>query len=391
MEDAIYLIQPDESLVEMHATPYESEPLLQGMLAKYPHLLAGGQMDEANPRRWLLIGREMGIAWEEGGGDQLSLDHLFVDQDGIPTLVEVKRSSDTRIRREVVGQMLEYAANAVSYWPIEKLRLRFEARCQAEGLEAEQLIIDFLADADSDEPDPEQFWQQVQANLQAGRIRLVFVADEIPPQLRRIVEFLNQQMTPAEVLAVEVRQYVGQELRTLVPRLIGQTAQAQQRKSGGSVQYEPWDEARFFADLARRGGQAEVDAARRILDWAKTHMPDIYWGRGKKDGSFTPGLTYEGQWHQLIGVWTNRYVELQFQYMKSRGTLSDAQRLALLKRINQTAGAALPDESIHRRPSIPLATFTKPGVLDAFLKDLEWALDQFKDKSPATRHGLTDS
>src|SRR5690606_7601891 len=99
--------------------------------------------------------------------------------------------------------------------------------------------------------------------------------------------------------------------------------------------------------------------------------------------SFTPGLTYEGQWHQLIGVWTNRYVELQFQYMKSRGTLSDAQRLALLKRINQTAGAALPDESIHRRPSIPLATFTKPGVLDAFLKDLEWALDQFKDKSPA--------
>ena len=28
-----------------------------------------------------------------------------------PTLVEVKRSSDTRIRREVVGQMLDYAAN----------------------------------------------------------------------------------------------------------------------------------------------------------------------------------------------------------------------------------------------------------------------------------------
>ena len=31
----------------------------------------------------------------------------------MPTLVEVKRSSDTRIRREVVGQMLHYAANAV--------------------------------------------------------------------------------------------------------------------------------------------------------------------------------------------------------------------------------------------------------------------------------------
>src|SRR5690606_20140233 len=102
--------------------------------------------------------------------------------------------------------------------------------------------------------------QQVQANLQAGRIRLVFVADEIPAQLRRIVEFLNQQMTPAEVLAVEVRQYVGKAPRTLVPRLIGQTAQAQQRKGTSSVERRQWDETSFFAELARRGGQAEVEA-----------------------------------------------------------------------------------------------------------------------------------
>jgi len=29
-------------------------------------------------------------------------NYLFVDQDGIPTLVEVRRQSDTRLRREVV-------------------------------------------------------------------------------------------------------------------------------------------------------------------------------------------------------------------------------------------------------------------------------------------------
>ncbi len=33
-------------------------------------------------------------------------------------MVRVKRR-DTRIRREVVGQMLEYAANAVTYWPVD--------------------------------------------------------------------------------------------------------------------------------------------------------------------------------------------------------------------------------------------------------------------------------
>jgi hypothetical protein len=31
-----------------------------------------------------------------------------LDQDAVPTLVEVKRSSDTRIRREVMGQMSDY-------------------------------------------------------------------------------------------------------------------------------------------------------------------------------------------------------------------------------------------------------------------------------------------
>jgi hypothetical protein len=45
----------------------------------------------------------------------------------VPTLVEVKRRADTRIRREVVGQMLDYAANGVVYWPLEQLRELFGA------------------------------------------------------------------------------------------------------------------------------------------------------------------------------------------------------------------------------------------------------------------------
>ena len=64
---------------------------------------------------------------EEGGVLRWSVDHLFLDQDAIPTIVEVKRSRDTRIRREVVGQMLDYAANAVVYWPVETVRAEFEA------------------------------------------------------------------------------------------------------------------------------------------------------------------------------------------------------------------------------------------------------------------------
>ena len=54
-----------------------------------------------------------------------------------------------------------------------------------------------------------RYWETVQTNLRAGKIRLIFAADEIPSELRRVVEFLNEQMNPAEVLAIEIRQYVG--------------------------------------------------------------------------------------------------------------------------------------------------------------------------------------
>src|SRR5690606_1395605 len=62
----------------------------------------------------------------------------------------------------------------------------------------------------------------------AGRVRMVFVADAIPDDLRPIVEFLNEQMNPAEVLAVEVKQYVAENhgWRTLAPTVYGRTAAA---------------------------------------------------------------------------------------------------------------------------------------------------------------------
>src|SRR5687767_7172166 len=116
----------------MTEAPYDSEDVLQGLLAKFPDLLAGDQLAGSDPRRWILIDRESAVPDAEEGTGRWSLDHLFLDQDAVPTLVEVKRSSDTRIRREVVGQLIDYAANAVVYWPVESLRAAFETRLERE-------------------------------------------------------------------------------------------------------------------------------------------------------------------------------------------------------------------------------------------------------------------
>ena len=101
---SIFPLQDHAGLVEMTQQPYESERLLQRLLAAHPSILAGDQFNGSEPKRWLLIDREVGVPEEQDGCDRWSLDHLFVDEHGIPTLVEVKRISDTLIRREVIGQ-----------------------------------------------------------------------------------------------------------------------------------------------------------------------------------------------------------------------------------------------------------------------------------------------
>ena len=373
MAGSIYLVQSDDRLVEMNEEPYDSEDLLQELLAKYPNLLAGDQMDDAAPRRWLLISREALVPSEEEGGGRWSVDHLFLDQDGIPTLVEVKRSSDTRIRREVVGQMLDYAANAVAYWPEETIRARFEARCESQGSDPAEMVSDLTGFEAGEQGQVEVFWGQVKTNLQAGRIRLVFVADEIPQELRRIVEFLNIQMDPAEVLAVEIKQYVGQDLKTLVPGVIGQRA-----KSIAATRRK-WDEISFFNELEPRVGAEEVAVARRILEWARERDLRIWWGAGAHDGSFIPTFDWQGKAYTLIAVWTYGRVELQFQHMQKWPPFDkESKRLELLRRLTAIPGISSPDHSISGRPAFDLSTLGDEDAMKRFLDALDWAIEEWK-------------
>ncbi len=226
--DAIFLLGQDKKLERVPYSTYATEDLLQELIAEYPELLAGDQIDPEDPPRWLLVTREAGVPDAAHASDRWSLDHLLLDHRATPTLVEVKRSSDSRIRREVVGQMLEYAANATRYWPMDRIRTMAAARSGgADALdERVRRLIDPAVGPDAT-VDVEAYWQRVEENLREGKLRLLFVADELPRELRRLVEFLNEHMPSIEVLGVEVRQYGGNSsLRALVPRVVGQTERA---------------------------------------------------------------------------------------------------------------------------------------------------------------------
>lgn len=375
MSRKIYLLSEDDKLLPLQETSYTSEDLLQTLLQNYPDLLAGDQMNEASPRRWLLVDREFGVPDEENGADRWALDHLFLDQDGIPTLVEVKRSTDTRIRREVVGQMLDYAANAVVYWPIESLRSRFELMCEAQGINAEEAVVELIDDKVEDNVDG--FWAKVKTNLQAGRIRLVFVADEIPRELRRIVEFLNEQMDPAEVLAVEVKQFTGEGVKTLVPRVIGQTAEAQQKKSVSTRKHKRWDETSFFAELEANCELVDLNVARKLYAWGQHNFPAFWWGKGMQTGSCYMGVLGESTNIYPIALWTSNEIEIPLTFLiKKQPFISKESRLEYIQRLNEIPGIQISKDKVNRKPCIPFSSLRQESAFEAFIDVMNWFINE---------------
>lgn len=229
----LFIIDDDNELTPLTKAEYDSEALLQGMLGDHPQLLGGDQMGGGVPRQWLLVAREVPVPDDDGSGGRWSLDHLFLDQDAIPTFVEVKRASDNRIRREVVGQMLDYAANGLRYWPVEQIQAYLAGRVG----DVDEAVTEAFGDA----VDPAEYWQRLRDNMGEGKVRMLFVADKIPQELLAVVEFLNRQMDHSEVLAVEVPLFTGPGLRTMAPRVLGLTQEAEQRKHGyrGARQARP--------------------------------------------------------------------------------------------------------------------------------------------------------
>lgn len=293
MDGGIYF-DDDGDLREMTEELYDREALLQRDLADFPKLLAGDQMNTADPRRWMLIAREASVPDKEGGSQRWSADHLFVDQDAVPTIVEVKRSTDTRGRREVAGQMLDYVSHATLYWEAADLRSAFEKTCDDEGVLPEQELAELIGD---DDAMVDGFWEQIEANLRSGKVRLLFVADEIPSELKRIVEFLNEQMAVAEVLAVEVTPYTSGEKTAYVPRLYGQTEEA--RRSKETAARPDHDEDDFLDDVARKASEGvltgdEATVLRDLYEFVREEADEYDFGG-------TANVSVTARWTALGG------------------------------------------------------------------------------------------
>lgn len=370
-----YIIEADGSTNPMERVRCKNEEReLQHILEKNPDLLPGDQINPEDPRRWLQIAREMPVPNPSTGADQWSIDFFFVDQSAMPTFIECKRFEDTRSRREVVGQMLEYAANGHYYWNKEMIRNFAEKSAKNNGFSLEESLRELRPDQ---EIDVDIFFEQVENNLREGQIRLIFFLEEAPMELKSIVDFLNRQMEKSEVLLVEARQYRRNNMTVVVPMLFGYTEEARQVKRRAPVVdglRKQWTHDSFFAAARAKLPEKSVNTIEKVFEVCKSLSCNIAWGTGKTDGSFSVKWPQGGN-KTVFTILSNGRLWISFGAL-SGNELAESFRDRLKYLIADRLGLTIPDDYQHKYPSYQISEWEPKA--DSLIQILRELLDEFQ-------------
>jgi hypothetical protein len=149
-------------------------------------------------------------------------DALFINTLGMPTLLESKLWRNPEARREVVGQILDYA-RVLRRWTYNDLQ-RESARARKEqGFNLAEFVRLRSGVAAFDEA---TFCDNVTRNLARSRILLLIVGDGIREGVEAIADYVQQSTGLHFTLGlVEVPIFeVGPETRIVQPRVLARTA-----------------------------------------------------------------------------------------------------------------------------------------------------------------------
>jgi hypothetical protein len=113
------------------------------------------------------------------------IDIFMVTPSGLPVLVECKLWRNPEGRREVVGQILDYAKE-LGRWSSSDLQREVSRRLKRDG----NSLLEMVREVDS-EVDEIRFNDALTANLRRGRFLLLIVGDGIRENVEAIAEYLQ--------------------------------------------------------------------------------------------------------------------------------------------------------------------------------------------------------
>ena len=217
------LVQSDGSITKPRRIPFTEkafeEGWLQELIRAHPELLPVTEIEPAFAPL-VSVGRE--VTTKVG-----SIDNLYLSPQGYLTIVETKLWRNPEARRQVVGQIIDYAKE-VSRWSYEDLENRVRAynqRFRGSNLG----IFDTLQLVEPmEETDEQAIVDIISRNLKQGRFLLLVVGDGIHESVEAMADFLNQTPQLYFTLAlVELQVYeLGEDKDKsllVIPQIVART------------------------------------------------------------------------------------------------------------------------------------------------------------------------
>ena len=161
-----------------HGRPVVGEASLQELLFRFPQALPLAAIDQAYAGA-VPVCRELSLP----AG---ALDALYVNRLGRLTLAEFKLWRNPQARREVIGQILDYAKDLAS-WGYEDLQRQVSRALGRKG----NVLCDLVREHHPD-VDEAGFVDNVTRHLRRGEFLLLIVGDGIREDARNIVDFVQR-------------------------------------------------------------------------------------------------------------------------------------------------------------------------------------------------------
>jgi hypothetical protein len=159
------------------------EDWIQQLIHNQPHILPVDEI-EGNFAPLIPIGRE--ISTPAG-----NIDGLFISTEGYLTIVETKLWRNPEARREVVGQILDYAKE-LNKWTFTELDNAVRKYNRQYNANAEGILDTIRRFEPIDESDETFLIDSISRNLKRGRFLLLIVGDGIRESVEDMVEYLSQ-------------------------------------------------------------------------------------------------------------------------------------------------------------------------------------------------------
>lgn len=257
MADQLYRLA-DTDVTPFTEEQYVTESILQEIISNNPSLIL--LPDDPSDYQLFLVRREHQV--ESDSGSHYYLDILFVDSDSVPVIVEVKRSSDSRIHGPVLSQIIDYSARLQM--------MDFDSIVSGLKEHTGDELFDELMTGD--------FLDQLKANIENQVMRLVIAADTIPPELERMILFLDSAMTKIKLYGVSLTQYRVGESHVISRSVHVNNSPAVQKKS------QPKHSVWTFDNLRQKFFECDnadaVPLLERLLKLAEACGLDVGYGTG---------------------------------------------------------------------------------------------------------------